>query len=72
MDFLIKNVMTTTSAGGRARLQGSVSQYIRDANFVNLVQNIDINQPKKFNYSLFAAFNAVEGMKLQVTQWLSS
>lgn len=72
MDFLIKNVMTTTSAGGRARLQGSVRQYVKDTNFINLVQNIDINQPKKFNYSLFAAFNAVEGLQLQVTEWLKS
>lgn len=72
MDFLIKNVIMTTSTGGRARLLGSVSQYIKDTNFVNLVQNIDINHPKKFNYSLFAAFDAVEGIKPQVTQWLSS
>ncbi len=72
MDFLLKNVIIGTSAAGRARLQGSVRQYVSDCNFINLVQNIDINNPKKFNYTLFAAFNDVPGLRQQVTSWLSS
>jgi hypothetical protein len=72
MDSLVRNAMLSTTGAGRAQLIGSASSYITDNNFVNLLQNIDINAPKKFNYGLFAAFTAVPGLAAQVRAWLAA
>jgi len=72
MDHTIRNAMTSGSSSSRAQRIGSSSQYITDTNFLNLLQNIDINNPKKFNYGLFAAFNSVPGLKDQVQKWLQN
>ncbi len=64
--------MVNGSGAKRAQLIGSASRFITDNNFVNLLQNIDINAPKKFNYGLFAAFTSVPGLRQQVTTWLTA
>ncbi len=68
----MRNAMIGASGAGRAQLIGSASRYITDNNFVNLLQNIDINTPKKYNYQLFSAFNAVPGLAAQVRAWLAA
>jgi hypothetical protein len=72
MEGLVRHTMLGASASARAQLIGSASRYITDNNFCNLLQNIDINNPKKFNYSIFAAFTAVPGLAAQVTNWVRS
>ena len=72
MDSTVRNAMLSASAPRRAQLIASASRHITDNNFVNLLQNIDINAPKKFNYAMFAAFTSVPGLREQVTAWLAA
>lgn len=72
MDNTIRNTMLKCSAPDRARLIGSSHRFITDNNFNNLLQNIDINAPKKFNYGMFAAFNGVPGLAEQVQNWIKN
>jgi hypothetical protein len=69
MDSLVRSTILNASAPIRANLINSAARYITDNNFTNLLQNIDINNPKKFNYTMFAAFNGVPGLKEQVVKW---
>jgi hypothetical protein len=71
MESLVRNAMVGASGSMRAQLIGSASRYITDNNFVNLLQNIDINNPKKYNYGIFRAFDAVPGLAAQVRSWLA-
>lgn len=43
----VRTAMIRCSAPDRARLIGSANRCINDSNFTNLLQNIDINTPKK-------------------------
>jgi hypothetical protein len=70
MDSTIRSAILGASAPTRAAMIGSASKFITDTNLTNLLQNIDINNPKKFNYSLFAAFNSVPGLRQQVDNWI--
>lgn len=70
MDSMMYAMMTASNPAMRARKIGSVHQYVKNAHFCNLVQNIDINAPKKFNYSLFAAFNGLKEIVPQVNDWI--
>lgn len=70
MDSTVRSAMLNCDAATRARRIGAANRFITDSNFCNLLQNIDINAPKKFNYGLFAAFTAVPGLAQQVQQWL--
>ena len=63
-------MMVASTPAMRARKIGSVTQFIKNDNFCNLVQNIDINAPKRFNYSLFAAFNADQDLRMQFNDWV--
>jgi hypothetical protein len=72
MESLVRQAMVGSSGAARAQLIGAASRYITDNNFVNLLQNIDINNPKKFNYGLFRAFDAVPGLAAQVRSWLAA
>ena len=71
MESLVRNAMIGASGAARAQLIGSATRYITDNNFVNLLQNIDINNPKKFNYGVFRAFDPVPGLLAQVRNWLA-
>jgi hypothetical protein len=70
MDSIMYAMMTASSPAMRARKIGSVNRFIKNDNFCNLVQNIDVNVPKKFNYSLFAAFNNDESLRQQFNDWV--
>lgn len=72
MESLVQNAMIGATGAARAQLIGAASRYITDNNFVNLLQNIDINAPKKFNYGMLRAFDAVPGLAIQVRAWLAA
>ena len=72
MDNLIRSKMLSCSASDRARLIGSANRHNKDTNLTNLLQNIDINAPKKFNYAMFSAFNGVPGLAEQVNTWIKN
>ena len=71
-DVIIRSALTSCNAATRARLIATAPQYITDTNLTNLMQNIDINAPKKFNYGLFAAFTGVPGILDQLNVWMLS
>jgi len=72
MDKTVYNALVPVHAVVRANRISRASQYITDTNFTNLLQNIDINKPTKFQYSLFAAFTNVPGLQDQVKTWLQN
>jgi hypothetical protein len=72
MENVIRTTMTGGSGSDRARRIGSANRFITDTNFTNLLQNIDINAPKKFNYAMFSAFNGVPGLAEQVREWIKN
>jgi uncharacterized membrane protein len=70
MDKIVYNAIVPVHAVVRANRISLASQYITDTNFTNLLQNIDINKPTNFQYSLFSAFTNVPGLQAQVKQWI--
>jgi len=70
MDKIVYNAIVPVHAAVRANRISLASQYITDNNFTNLLQNIDINKPINFQYSLFAAFTNVPGLQAQVKHWI--
>jgi hypothetical protein len=57
-----------------ARLIGNAPQFIKDNNFVNLLNQFDLNNKKndKLLINQFNMFASIPGLKEQVTAWLSS
>lgn len=72
MESFLYAMMVASAPALRARKIGSVRQYVQNDDFCNLVQNIDINSPKRFNYGLFTAFNGIPGLREQVNAWALS
>ena len=72
METAVRTCMIGGSASDRARRIGAAHRFISDTNFTNLLQNIDINAPKKTNYSMFSAFNGVPGLAEQVSAWIKN
>lgn len=70
MDKTVYNAIVPVHAVVRGNRISVASRYITDTNFTNLLQNIDINKPQKFQYSLFAAFNTIPELQLQVKTWI--
>lgn len=76
MDIIVGNKFLRSSGMDRAKLKGNCAQFVKDANFVNIVENIDIND-KKGNQisrtcSQLAAFNSRSELWDQVEAWLRS
>jgi hypothetical protein len=74
MSFSVIQTLRAKPAYEAARLIGSASTYITDSNFVNLLNQYDLNS-KKNDARLsqqFNMFTGVPGLKEQVTKWLSS
>ncbi len=63
-------LMTASTPAVRARKIASVRTYVTNDAFCNLVQNIDINAPKKFNYNIFLAFDPIPELREQITSWV--
>lgn len=57
-----------------ARLIGSAPQFIKDNNFVNLLNQYDLNNKKndKNLINQFNMFASIPGLKEQVSAWLNS
>ena len=72
METIVYNAIVPVHAVVRANRISAANRYITDNNFTNLLQNIDINAPKKFQYSMFSAFTNVPGLQAQVKQWIQN
>lgn len=82
MNSQIINKFVASPSYVRAQLVGNSRNYVKDDNFNNLLQNIDINDvnPKNSNKptSIYfigrqlAAFNGIPGLAEQVATWLAS
>jgi hypothetical protein len=57
-----------------ARLIGSAPQFIKDNNFINLLNQFDVNNKKNDNNLInqFNMFAGVPGLREQVKNWLAS
>ena len=71
LDIIIRSAICGSPAV-RAKLLGNASQFIKNTEFLNLLQNIDINNPKKFNYGLFLAFMPLKEVHEQVGGWIAT
>ena len=69
-DALIYAMMTASTPAQRAALIASAPYYITNAYFCDLLRSININDPKKFNYQLFRAFDTVPEVRAQYNSWL--
>ena len=65
----VEKTFLSANAARRAYLINNARSHISDTNFVNLIQNIDINNPRRFNWSLLNAF-IIPAPK--ITGWLNS
>ena len=73
MDSLIANTLLHKSSGERARLIASARQHIKDDNFINLLNLIDINDRKGDQIrKVCRQFNVFVGIRPQVEAWLRS
>ena len=66
--------LSTKSSAECARLLGSARHYIHNDQLINLLQNFDVNNPKKnmkFKNQL-VSFSTVPGLQIEVTTWLNS
>jgi len=73
MDTLIRATMFSKHAtpSSRAALINSAPNFIDNNNFTNLLQNIDVNNPAKFNYAILASFTGIPGFRDKVAKWLA-
>jgi hypothetical protein len=76
MDIIVGQKFLRSSGVDRARLKGNCAQFVKNDNFVNIVENIDINDKKGTQISRIctqlAAFNSQKGLWDQVEEWLRS
>lgn len=63
-------LMTAATRAQRTALIASAPHYIANAYFCDLLQNIDINAPKMFNYELFSTFDSIPELREQFNMWL--
>lgn len=70
LEALLYATMTASTPAQRAGLIASCHRYITNQAFCNLLQNIDINAPKKFNYNFFLAFDPVPGLREEINNWI--
>lgn len=76
MDVIVGNKFLRASGVERARLKGNCAQYVKNDVFVNIVENLDINDKKGNQISRtcmqLAAFNSRKELWSQVEEWLRS
>lgn len=72
MDSLIMIAMYNSSSTVRAQMIRNARVYIRNLQFINLIENIDINNPRTFNYSQIAAFNTLPELREDVAKWINA
>ena len=76
MDIIVGQKFLRSSGMERARLKGNCASYVKNDNFVNIIENIDINDKKGTQISRvctqLASFNSNKQLWDQVEQWLLS
>jgi hypothetical protein len=82
MNVKIRTAFIVKTPAQRAQMISSARSYINNDQFLNLLQNVDINDVNVKNNtkptsiywitSQLAAFNAVPGLVTQVTKWLAA
>jgi len=76
MDVVVGNKFLRSSGMERARLKGNCAQYVKNDAFVNIIENIDINDKKGTQISRICvqlgAFNSRKELWDQVEEWLRS
>jgi hypothetical protein len=76
MDVIVGNKFLRASGAERARMKGNCARFVKNDNFVNIVENLDINDKKGAQISRtcmqLAAFNSNKELWNQVDEWLRS
>jgi hypothetical protein len=76
MDIIVGQKFLRSSGMDRARLKGTCASYVKNDNFVNIIENIDINDKKGTQISRICAqlssFNSQKELWNQVEEWLRS
>lgn len=72
LDIIVRSAICSSSPAIRAKLLGNASKFIKNTEFLNLLQNIDINAPTTFNYGVFLAFMPLKEVHEQVAKWTAS
>ncbi len=76
MDVVVGNKFLRASGAERGRLKGNCAQFVKNDSFVNIIENIDINDKKGAQISRvcfqLAAFNSNKELWNQVEEWLRS
>jgi len=76
MDVVVSQKFLRSSGMERARLKGNCAHFVKNDNFVNIVENIDINDKKGNQISrtctLLSSFNSQKDLWDQVEEWLRS
>jgi hypothetical protein len=72
IDSLVMIAIYNSSSTVRAQMIGNARLYITNLQFINLLANIDINNPRTFNYSQLAAFDTLPGISEQVAKWIAA
>jgi hypothetical protein len=76
MDVIVGQKFLRSSGADRARLKGNCARFVKNDNFVNIIENIDINDKKGTQISRvcvqLASFNSRKELWDQVEEWLRS
>ena len=72
LENLVMIAMYNSSSTVRAQMIGNARTYIRNLQFINLLENIDINNPRTFNYSQLSAFDTLPELSEQVAKWIAA
>ena len=76
MDVIVGQKFLRSSGAERARLKGNCAQFIKNDVFVNIIENIDINDKKGNQISRvcmqLAAFNSQKELWDQLEEWFRS
>ena len=76
MDVIVGAKFLRSKAQERARLKGNCAQFVKNDNFVNIIENIDINDRQGNQITRtclqLAAFNSNKQLWDQVEEWLRS
>ena len=76
MDVVVGQKFLRSTSQQRALLKGRCSQFVKNDNFVNIIENIDINDKKGTQISRvcaqLSAFNSQKELWNQVEEWLRS
>jgi translation elongation factor EF-Ts len=72
MDIVVTRTLLHKSPAERARILGNIQKYVHNNNFINIVANLDVNDPKQIARvcQQLAAFNSLVPLWDEVELWL--